>query len=83
VLAYSSFLLNNGDRLLVADVDHDGDGDIVVNATWYRNDGIGLLITAMGTWAPAGTSAAALLKDLDGDGTSMTSDGLRPVRSSY
>ena len=65
---YAGFILNNGDRLKVADVDNDGDGDLIVNANWYRNNGIGLLFTAMGTWAPAGTSASGLLKDLDGDG---------------
>ena len=66
---------NGADFVVAADVDHDGDGDVLVSSfngntiTWYRNvDGHGTV------WAP-GTIAAAISRpeavmaaDVDGDG---------------
>ncbi|MEP7262993.1 MAG: T9SS type A sorting domain-containing protein [Bacteroidota bacterium] len=56
------------DILKIVDVDNDGDGDLVKNATWFRNNGAGLMFTVMGAYAPAGVNASGLLKDINGDG---------------
>ncbi|HMQ76565.1 MAG TPA: VCBS repeat-containing protein [Flavobacteriales bacterium] len=51
---------------MLRDIDADGFADLVVDNTWYRNDGTGA-VTLMGTYCPTGTPAR-LLEDLDGDG---------------
>lgn len=59
-------LLGSGNVLRMRDMDHDGDGDLLIDANWYSNDGIGNM-TLIGAYSPVG-GAALLLEDLDGDG---------------
>lgn len=56
----------NGAVTMLRDVDADGFADMVVDDTWYQNDGTGA-VTFMGSYCPSGTPAR-LLEDLDGDG---------------
>lgn len=48
------------------DIDADGHADMLVDNTWYQNDGTGA-VTLVGPYCPVGTPAR-LLVDLDGDG---------------
>jgi uncharacterized repeat protein (TIGR01451 family) len=52
----------------IADLDNDGDGDLISNSNWYRNNGPGLAFISMGSYAPAGFTGTGLLHDMDGDG---------------
>ncbi|MBK9512732.1 MAG: T9SS type A sorting domain-containing protein [Flavobacteriales bacterium] len=54
------------EALQARDMDNDGDADVVVEGTWYRNDGTGA-VTLVGAYSPVG-GAGLLLQDLDGDG---------------
>ncbi|HQW86691.1 MAG TPA: VCBS repeat-containing protein, partial [Flavobacteriales bacterium] len=58
--------LPNAEDAMMRDIDADGYADLVVDHTWYRNDGTGA-VTLVGPYCPVGTPAR-LLVDLDGDG---------------
>ncbi|MBK8947332.1 MAG: T9SS type A sorting domain-containing protein [Flavobacteriales bacterium] len=58
--------INGAAAVMLRDIDADGYADLVVDNSWYRNDGTGA-VTLMGAYCPAGTPAR-LLEDLDGDG---------------
>lgn len=64
----TTYNMSVGNRYKVEDMDNDGDGDVLENAVWYRNNGVGNLLTYMGGYSPATTFAFGLLVDLDGDG---------------
>lgn len=68
-LIYSTNIFNGNPEIgQIADVDMDGDGDLLSKTTWYRNNGPGQLFTLVGNLAPAGTTTSSLFKDIDGDG---------------
>ncbi|MBK6474146.1 MAG: T9SS type A sorting domain-containing protein [Flavobacteriales bacterium] len=56
----------NNASVLIRDMDDDGDGDLVIDGSWYSNDGTGA-VALVGAFSPNG-GAALLLEDLDGDG---------------
>lgn len=64
-IMFTGYLAYAEDAML-RDIDADGFADLVVQNTWYRNDGTGA-VTLMGAYCPTGTPAR-LLEDLDGDG---------------
>ncbi|MBL7950205.1 MAG: T9SS type A sorting domain-containing protein [Flavobacteriales bacterium] len=56
-----------GNNLKLYDLDTDGDADMIIGNTWYRNNGTGTM-TIVGSYLPPNTGGAQLFEDLDGDG---------------